>query len=99
MARGYNNASTSDTMAETIAGVNSKKINEWKRFLEIAQEQKNTRNGDKGVQIFLDSEVKKTLEKLKLSGLDYPVRYLLNAAVKTFLEANSDRVREQLSNL
>lgn len=99
MARGYNNASTSDTMAETIAGVNSKKINEWKRFLEIAQEQKNTRNGDKGVQIFLDSEVKKTLEKLKLSGLDYPVRYLLNAAVKTFLEANSERVREQLSNL
>lgn len=99
MARGYNKASTSETMAETLAGVNAKKINEWKRFLEIAEEQKNTRNGDKGVQIFLDSETKRTLEKLKLSGLNYPVRYLLNAAVKTFLEANSEKVTEQLSKL
>ena len=84
MAQKIKKASTSDTMAEALASVNAKKVNEWKRFLEIAQEQKNTRNGDKGVQIFLDSEVKKTLEKLKLAGLDYPVRYLLNAAVKTF---------------
>ena len=90
MAQKIKKASTSDTMAEALASVNAKKVNEWKRFLEIAQEQKNTRNGDKGVQ---------TLEKLKLAGLDYPVRYLLNAAVKTFLEANSERVREQLSNL
>ena len=95
----FGNTDKTTSFADALASVNAKKVNEWKRFLEIAQEQKNTRNGDKGVQIFLDSEVKKTLEKLKLAGLDYPVRYLLNAAVKTFLEANSERVREQLSNL
>lgn len=99
MSRGYNNASTKDTMAETLAGVNSKKINEWKRFLEIAEVQKATRNGDKGEQIYLDTNVKKTLEKLKLSGMKYPVRYLLNAAVRVFLEANADKIDEQLSKL
>ena len=91
MSRGYNNASTKDTMAETLAGVNSKKINEWKRFLEIAEEQKATRNGDKGEQIYLDTNVN--------SGMKYPVRYLLNAAVRVFLEANADKIDEQLSKL
>ena len=79
-----------------------KKKDEWERFLGLAQEQKEKRGGglDKGVQIYLDSHIMRTLEKLRLSGLNgtkYPVRYLLNAAVKTFLEANAQEVEEQLS--
>lgn len=70
--------------------------------MELAQEQKDKRGGgvDKGVQIYLDTDVMNTLEKLRLSGLNgtkYPVRYLLNAAVRVFLEDNEDNVNKQLS--
>lgn len=95
----YKKKSTEKTMDEAIANINAKKINEWARFIELSQEQKNTRNGDKGVAIYLDSDIKKKLEMLKLSGLDYPVRYMLNAAMKVFFEANEEKIQEQLSNL
>lgn len=47
MAQKIKKASTSDTMAEALASVNAKKVNEWKRFLEIAQEQKTRETGIK----------------------------------------------------
>lgn len=99
MARGYDPNITENSLSESLDNVASNKINEWTRFLEIAQEQKESAGRDKGVQIFIDTDVKKTLEKLKLSGLKYPVRSLLNAAVKVFLEANKDKINEQLENL
>ena len=102
MSRGYKDASTKDTMAETLASVNAKKINEWKRFLEIAQEQKTTKTGDKGIQIYLDTNVMKTFEKLRISELNetkYPLRYLINAAIRVFLEANADKIDEQLAKV
>jgi hypothetical protein len=99
MAQKYNPGTTANTMKNLTDSVNSKKINEWQRFIELAEEQKNHRTTDKGVQIFLDTDIKKQLEKLKLSGLNYPVRYLLNAAVRTFLEANENAVNEQIATL
>lgn len=79
-----------------------KSADQWNRFLNLAQEQKDKRGEgvDKGVQIYLDSDIMKTLEKLRISGLNgtkYPVRYLLNAAVRAFLETNADKIEEQLS--
>lgn len=99
MAQKIKNASTSDTMAEALANVNNKKVNEWKRFLEIADEQKKTRYKDKGKQIWVDTETLKTLDMMKLAGIGYPVRYMLNAAVKVFLESNADNVDEWRAKL
>lgn len=99
MAQKIKKASTSDTIAEALASVNAKKVNEWKRFLEISQEQKNVRNGDKGKQVYLDSDILKTLEKLKISGIGFPVRYMANAALRVFLESNADKMNEQLAKL
>lgn len=95
---GYKKKASSQTMEDAIARVNSNNINEWARFLELAQEQKNTRNGDKGVAIYVSSDIKRKLDLLKI-GLDCPSRYLLNAAIQVFLESNKDKVDEQLANV
>lgn len=73
---------------------------DWRRFVSIADEMKsNASSEDKGVQIWLDTRIKTQLEMLRASGMKYPVRQLLNAAMKVFLENCADDVRKQLENL
>jgi hypothetical protein len=73
---------------------------EWRKFLATAEDMKREATiEDKGVQIWLDTRLKRQLEMLRASGLNYPVRQLLNAAVKTFLGSCSDDVKKQLENL
>lgn len=96
------NTDSSEKDITQVSKGKKKKVDQWNRFLELAQEQKEKRGAgvDKGVQIYLDTEVMNTLERLRLSGLNgtkYPVRYLLNAAVRTFLEANASKVEELIS--
>ena len=58
---------------QLLKRVNKKKNgNQWSRFLELAQKQKEKRGKgvDKGVQIYLDTNLMNTLEKLRLSGLN-----------------------------
>ena len=93
------NADGLEEKATQTSKERKKKGDQWDRFLEIAQEQKDKRGGgvDKGVQIFIDTDIKRTLDKLKISGLSYSARYMLNAAVRTFFETNADKLNEQLS--
>ena len=73
---------------------------DWKKFLAVAEEMKNSASSDnKGVQIWLDANLKMQLEMLRASGMKYPVRQLLNAAVRVFLENCSGDVKRQLENL
>jgi hypothetical protein len=73
---------------------------EWIRFINVAEELKrNATSEDRGVQIWLDSGLKKKLDMLHASGLRYPVRQLLNAAVTVFLENCAEDVKKQLKNL
>lgn len=87
------NASTMTDMTRTV---NHKQIDEWGRFMELNEEQKNTRNADKGVQIWLNGELKQKLDLMKANGLKYPVRYMLNAALRVFLESNEEEVKKYL---
>ena len=73
---------------------------QWKRFLELADEYKlKATVQDRGAQVWLDSDLKKKLELLRASGMKYPVRQLLNAAVSVFLEANKNEYEKQIENI
>ena len=56
-----------------------------------------TENKEKGVQVWLDKNLKNKLERLKASGIELPVKHLLSAALRVFLEDNEKYVNEQLS--
>ena len=72
---------------------------QWKRFLDLADEYKRKATvQDRGAQVWLDSELKKKLELLRASGLNYPVRQLLNAAVSAFLETNEADYKAQIQD-
>ena len=64
---------------------------EWKNFLEYAREYKETKGPC--IQIWLDADINYTLEAIRQSGTKIPVKHLLSAAVRVFLESNADEVR------
>lgn len=67
---------------------------EWQRFLELAKEYKES---DKpSIQVWLDADVKCTLEALRQSGIKIPVKHLVSAAVHAFLDNNKKEVRKLL---
>lgn len=67
------------------------KSREWDRFIEIANEQKKTRGHVKTdqTQIWVDKDITKQFERMKVNGLEYPVRYMINAALRVFIESNT----------
>lgn len=69
---------------------------QWERFLAYAKEYKDDENKGKGVQVWLDKELKNKLDRLKASGVELPVKHLLSAALRVFLEDNEKQVNEQL---
>jgi len=70
---------------------------QWERFLAYAKEYKDDENKEKGVQVWLDKDLKNKLDRLKASGIELPVKHLLSAALRVFLEDNEKYVNEQLS--
>ena len=70
---------------------------QWDRFLAYAKEYKDDENKEKGVQVWLDRDLKNKLDRLKASGIELPVKHLLSAALMVFLEDNEKQVNEQLS--
>lgn len=70
---------------------------QWERFLAYAREYKDDENKEKGVQVWLDKDLKNKLDRLKASGIELPVKHLLSAALRVFLEDNEKQVNEQLS--
>lgn len=65
--------------------------NQWEDFLKYAQEYKEAKRDS--IQVWLDADVNYTLDAIRQSGLKIPVKHLLSAAVKVFLQNNADEVR------
>ena len=80
----------------TIAYKNSLWQDLLDRSYESFKEYKDDENKGKGVQVWLDKELKNKLDRLKASGVELPVKHLLSAAVRVFLEDNEKQVNEQL---
>ncbi len=69
---------------------------QWKNFLEYAQEYKETKGPC--VQVWLDADVNYTLGAISKAGVNLPVKHLLSAAVRVFLESNAGEIRQLLNN-
>ena len=65
--------------------------NQWEDFLKYAQEYKEAKRDS--IQVWLDADVNYTLDVIRQSGIKIPVKHLLSAAVKVFLQNNADEVR------
>lgn len=65
--------------------------NQWEDFLKYAQEYKEAKRDS--IQVWLDADVNYTLDAIRQSGVKIPVKHLLSAAVKVFLQSNADEVR------
>ncbi len=76
---------------EEKAPVSTPSGNQWKDFLEYAQEYKDSDN--ESIQIWLDATVKNTLDEIRKAGVKIPVKHLLSAAVRVFIESNAEEVR------
>lgn len=70
---------------------NKQTDSQWKDFLAYAQEYKETKAPS--VQVWLDSDVNYTLDAIRQAGVKIPVKHLLSAAVRVFLETNADEIR------
>lgn len=92
-------ASVSDDMAALARTGNRKNFDEWGKFIELANEQKKTRGHSKDDQTFvwIDKDITKMFERMKVNGLEYPVRYMINAALRVFIEANQQSTEKYLS--
>lgn len=76
------NVSLQKENKETIEKINTEG---WQAFCEYAQ--KYSQKG-KGCEccIWIDEEVKKALEKMRAAAGNAPIKYLADAAIRTFIE-------------
>lgn len=69
---------------------------EWKRFEELAKQYATNRKAD--CPIFVDTELKMLFDKLKACGINIPVKHLINAAIRVFVEKNKQEIQEILNS-
>jgi len=99
MAQKIKTATTAKTMENLTSMANARRIDEWGKFLELSECQKKSRGHSKEDQsmMWIDADIKRKFEQMKINGLDCPVRYMVNAALKVFLDANKEQVNKFLS--
>lgn len=69
---------------------------QWQDFLAYAQQYNDaTKNGEKReeIQVWLDADVKYTLDAIRQAGVKIPVKHLLSASVRVFLESNAADIK------
>lgn len=66
------------------------------KFFQLAQEYKDVKKDS--VQVWLDSDINYTLDAIRQSGVKIPVKHLLSAAVRMFLEAHAKEIKALLEN-
>ena len=79
---------------EKVPDIKQTSGNEWKDFLEYAQEYKES--DKESIQVWLDADVKYTLDAIRQAGIKIPVKHLLSAAVRVFIESNAGEVKALL---
>ena len=72
------------------------KTPEWKKFEELAKQYATNKKTD--CPIFVDTELKMLFDKLKASGINIPVKHLINAAIRVFVERNKQDIQEILNS-
>ena len=63
---------------------------QWQDFLSYAQEYKETKGPC--IQVWLDADVNYTLDAIRQAGVKIPVKHLLSAAVRVFLESHANEI-------
>ena len=70
---------------------NTVTADEWNLFLEFAEYYQG--KGEKGTVIWIDTDLKDTLEQLKKGELHYSLRHLVNAILRTWIEKNKEQLK------
>lgn len=69
----------------------------WSRFKDYAHQYNDVEEKSRGVTVWIDEEVKAALEKIKSTGAcNIPVRHLVSAAVRTFIEEHKDEIQSAM---
>ena len=66
------------------------------KFFQLAQEYKDAKKDS--VQVWLDADINYTLDAIRQSGVKIPVKHLLSAAVRLFLEQHAEEIKALLEN-
>ena len=67
---------------------------QWARFYELATQSKaKSRNRS---QVWIDSQLKKQIELLRITSLGLPVTHILNGIIESFLEFHTNHVKKQV---
>ena len=84
------------TQTKHAAPVSEGTGNSWDAFLKYAEEYQKPQ--DKGVLVWIDTDVKTTLDRVRNSRtLGFKTRTMVSAILRAFIEENKDRLREIIS--
>ena len=64
---------------------------DWDTFRKILDE-KAEQNRGKGKLVWIDEDLKREIDRLKVEGLDIPTKYVINAIIRAFLQTYRDRM-------
>lgn len=102
------NASLADIARQTIKSddvqvkesvpIASQATDGWSRFKDYATQYNEVEGKSRGATVWIDEEVKAALEKIKSTGAcNVPVRHLVSAAVRTFIEEHKEKIQEAIN--
>lgn len=102
------NASLADIARQTIKSddvqvkesvpIISQATDGWSRFKDYATQYNEVEGKSRGATVWIDEEVKAALEKIKSTGAcNVPVRHLVSAAVRTFIEEHKEKIQEAIN--
>lgn len=89
------NQSTDELLNDQIDN-SVNKSPDWKRFEELAKQYASNKKAD--CPMFVDAELKALFDMLKASGLNIPVKHMINAVIKIFVEKNKDEIQKILAS-
>lgn len=76
--------------------ITSEAADGWGRFCDYAHQYNDVESKSRGVTVWIDEDIKQALDKIKLAACNVPVRHLVSAAVRTFIEEHNKEIKEAI---
>lgn len=79
------------------ASISSDVTDGWSRFCDYANQYDEMGSKSHGVTVWIDEDVKAALEKIKAKACNLPLRHLVSAAVRTFIDQNKEDIQKAIT--
>lgn len=88
---------TAPAPKQESAPIASNATDGWSRFCDYANQYNNVEGKSRGATVWIDEDVKAALEKIKAKACNLPLRHLVSAAVRTFIDQNKEDIQKAIT--